>query len=142
MQIENIMSAWQLIPLYFSQAAVAASQTNVQLYTSEVATPLVLLNTGYMIPWEGKILAISATLDTAATAGSLTVGPTIGGTEASDPTLSFATETELSDTAPRDDAVFPANSVIGAEITSSATWNGTTSDLSVIVWVAVKVSGT
>ena len=141
MQIDNTLSRWQLVPLYFSQAAVAASQTNVQLYTSEVATPLVLLNTGYVMPWEGKIVAISANLDTAATAGSLTVGATVGGTEGSDPTLSITTETEKYDTAPRTAARFAVGAVIGAEITSSATWDATTSDLNVIVWVLLKVSG-
>lgn len=140
MQIDNTLSRWQLVPLVFSQASVAASQTNVQLYTSEVDAT-VLDTTGYVVPWEGKIVAISAHLSAAATAGSLTVGATIGGTEASDPTLSITTQTEKSDTAPRDAAVFPADSVIGAEITSSAAWDGTTSDLNVIVWVAVKVSG-
>ena len=140
MQIDNTLSRWQLVPLVFSQASVAASQTNVQLYTSEVDAT-VLDTTGYVMPWEGKIVAISAHLSAAATAGTLTVGATVGGTEGSDPTLSITTETEKYDTAPRTAARFAVGAVIGAEITSSATWDATTSDLNVIVWVLLKVSG-
>lgn len=140
MQISNVLSRWQLVPLVFSQASVAASQTNVQLYTSEVDAT-VLDTTGYTMPWAGEIVAISAHLSAAATAGTLTVGPTIAGTEASDPTLSITTETEKSDTCQRYSNVFAKDAVIGAEITSSATWDGTTADLVVTVWVLLRVTG-
>lgn len=139
MQVTNELSRWQLVPLVFSQASVAASQTNVQLYTSEVDAT-VLDTTGYVMPWAGEIVGVSAHLSAAATAGSLTVGPTIGGTEASDPTLSISTETEKSDVCKRGTNVFAKDAVIGAEITSSATWDATTSDLNVIVWVLLKIA--
>ena len=36
---------------------------------------------------------------------------------------------------------FAKNAKIGAEMTSSADWNGTASDLVVVVWVLLKVTG-
>ena len=117
MQITNELSRWQLVPLVFMQDAVAANQNNVQLPIAEVNAALM------------------------ATAGSLTVGPTIAGTEKADPTLSITTETAKSDTCARGKNKFAKNAVIGAEITSNATWDGTGSDLLVTVWVLLKIMG-
>lgn len=141
MQINNTLSKWQLVPLLFSQDNVAASQTNVQLYVQEVASAAALTNEGYVMPFAGEIIGVSAQLTAAATAGSLTVGGTIAGTEATDPTLSITTETAASDTCKRGTNAFAKDAVIGAEITSSGTWDGTSSDLQVIVWVLLNVSG-
>lgn len=140
MQVSRTLGKYQLVPLYFSQASVAASQTNVQLYTQEVDAT-VLDTTGYVMPFAGEIIAISAHLSAAATAGSLTVGATIAGTEAADPTLSITTETAISDRTRRGVVPFSADAVIGAEITSSAAWDATTADLQVIVWVILTLTG-
>lgn len=141
MQITNELSRWQLVPLVFMQDAVAASQTNVQLPIAEVNGGAGNTVDGYVMPFEGEIIAISAALTAAATAGSLTAGPTIAGTEKSDPTLSITTETAKSDTCGRGKAKFAKNAVIGAEITSNAAWDGTSSDLCVTVWVLLKIMG-
>jgi len=141
-QIERITAAGQLVPLTFHQNAVAASQTNVQLALVETsATTSTTDNTEYLMPFDGEIVAISAALSAAATAGSLTVGATVGGTEGTDPTLSITTATEARDTAVRGTARFSAGDLIGAEITSSGTWDATTADLVVVVWVLVTLEG-
>ena len=138
-QIERIIAQGQLIPLHFRQVALAASQTNVQLLASEATgSPA---NTEYVMPFAGEIVAISYATTVAATAGTLTIGPTIGGTEASDPTLSVTTGTSGSDTCKRGTNAFAAGAAIGAEITTGGTWDGTTADLLVTVWVILYLSG-
>jgi hypothetical protein len=141
MQIENVLSKHQLVPLVFGQDAVAASQTDVQLYAQEVHGAAALAVTGYTMPFAGQIVAISYDLSAAATAGTLTIGPTIGGVEVADPTLSITTGTTGSDTCNRNKATFAKNAIIGAEITSSAGWDGTASDLLVVVWVILTLTG-
>lgn len=131
----------QVVALTFMQDNVAASQTDVQLPVAEVASAAGNAGVGYCMPWAGTIIGISATLSAAGSAGTLTVGATIGGTEAADPTLSITTETEKSDTALRETAAFDADDVIGAEITTDGSWNGTSSDLVVTVWVMLEVTG-
>ena len=131
----------QLVPLVFMQDNVAASQTDVQLPVAEVTSAAGNAGTGYCMPWAGCVVGVSATLSAAGSAGTLTVGATIAGTEGADPTLSITTETELSDTAMREVAPFDAGAVIGAEITTDGSWNGTTSDLVVTVWVLMEISG-
>ena len=138
-QIERIIAKGQLVPLVFGQDALAASQTDVQLPVAIGEGSQAV--TGYTMPFEGEIVAITADLSAAATAGTLTVGPTVGGTEKTDPTLSITTETTKSDTARRGTAVFSAGDIIGAEITTGGTWDGTTADLSVTVWVVLHLEG-
>jgi len=141
MQVNNAIAKGQLVPLVFMQDNVAASQTNVQLLVAEVASAANNACDGYCMPFAGEIVGISAHLTAAATAGTLTVGPTIAGVEASDPTLSITTQTDKSDTCKRGTNVFAKDAVIGAEITSGGTWDGTSSDLVVIVWVLLNISG-
>ena len=142
MQIERITSQGQLIPLVFHDNAVAASQTDVQLPLVETsATTSSTDNVGYVMPFAGEIVAISAELSAAATAGSLTIGATVDGTEKTDPTLSITTATEAWDTAVRGTSKFAAGDRIGAEITTAAGWDATTADLAVVVWVLLTVEG-
>ena len=141
MQLTKTLGKYQLVPLVFMQDNVAASQTNVQLYTTEVASAAGIGVAGYTMPFAGEIVAISYDLSAAATAGTLTIGATIGGTEASDPTLSITTGVTGSDTCNRGKVPFAKNAIIGAEITSGGTWDGTSSDLVVIVWVVLAITG-
>ncbi len=140
-QIERIISRGQLLELTFMQDAVAASQSDVQLLVAEVTSAANNAVDGYVMPWAGEIVAISARLSAAATAGSLTVGPTIGGTEKTDPTLSITTAQSAYDTAPRGTTQFAAGDLIGAEITTAAGWDATTADLAVSVFVIVYIDG-
>lgn len=141
MRVDKTLGKYQLVPLVFGQDAVAASQTNVQLYVAQVGGPVELAVTGYTMPFAGEIVGISYDLSAAATAGTLTIGPTIGGTEASDPTLSVTTGVTGSDTCNRGKATFAKNAIIGAEITTDGSWDGTSSDLLVVVWVVLAISG-
>lgn len=142
MQFERITSAGQLVAYTFMQDNVAASQTNVQLGVAQVDSAAGNAVDGYTMPFAGSIVAITADLSAAATAGTLTVGPTIAGTEKTDPTLSITTQTTRSDkAATRDTTRFVAGDVLGAEITSDGSWDGTTADLVVVVYVIFDVTG-
>lgn len=138
MRLTNDLSRYQLVPLYFAQDAVADSQTDAALYTVD-ANNSTNLNVGYTMPWEGYILAISANLNAAASTGTLVIDASVNATPLADPSVSISTETEKSDYCNRNTAHFDADDVIGASITT-ASWNGTSSDLGVIVWVLLKIS--
>lgn len=143
MQIERITARGQMVALQFHQADVAASQTDVQLSVAAVdnAADDQLAVDGYVMPFAGEIVAVSARLSAAGSAGSLTVGATVGGTEKTDPTLSITTAQSAYDTALRGTAPFAAGDLIGAEITTDGSWNGTTADLTVTVWVLLTLEG-
>lgn len=136
-----IGNGYPIVPLHFCQDNLAASQTNVQLNVGEVASAATLAVDGYTMPWAGAIIGISYVLSAAGSAGAMTIGPTIDGTESADPTLAVTTAATGSDTALRSAAPFAAGAVIGAEITTDGSWNGTSSDLGVVVWVMLEVTG-
>lgn len=140
MQVTNELSRWNLVPLFFAQDAVAASQTAAALPTTD-ANASVSLNVYYTMPFAGELIGVSANLDTAGTAGTLTINPTLSGTAVTDPALAITTLAYGSDKCKRGTNVFAANAQVGCKITTSADWNGTTSDLQVIVWVLQKVTG-
>ena len=139
MQIDNVLSKYQLVPLVFAEDAVAAAQNDVQLKIMDTGTAQ--LNDSYTMPFAGEVIGIGYNLNAAATVGSLTLGPTIDGTECTDPTLTVTTGTGSSDICRRTTNPFAKDAKIGAEMTSSADWNGTASDLVVVVWVLLKVTG-
>lgn len=136
-----IHDPYPIVPLQFMQDAVAASQTDVQLLIAEVASAAANAVDGYVMPWAGCIVGISYVTTAAATAGSMTIGPTINGTEVADPTLAVTIGTGGSDVASRAAAPFAAGDKIGAEITTGGTWDGTSADLGVTVWVMLEVTG-
>ena len=136
MQIIRKIAKGQLVPLQFMQDAVAASQTDAQLEHENGQLAL-----EYNMPFDGEIVAVSASLDTAATAGTLTVGGTIDGTEDADTTLTVTTAADDSLKVPRGLAKFVKNQLVGAEITTDGSWNGTASDLLVTIWVLLYLDG-
>jgi hypothetical protein len=93
------------------------------------------------MPFDGEILAICADLSAAATAGELSVGATINGTEQAVSTLLFATQVARSAKVARAGARFVAGDKLGVEVTTSGTWNGTTADLAVVVYVQLNLEG-
>lgn len=135
MQITRELGKYQVVPVTFFLANVPATQTDVQL---KEATNQV---TGVTMPFAGQVVAIAADLSAAATAGTLTIGATVGGTEDADTTITVTTQTSKHLAIPRDKATFNAGDLLGAEITTSGTWDGTTADLVVTVYVALSLDG-
>ena len=135
MQITREFAKYQLIPLTFAQANVAADQTNVQLKdaTGQVE--------GLSMPFGGEVLSIAIDTSAAATAGSLAVGVTKGGTENASTTQTITTATAAVKAFPRGTMLFSAGDKLGVEITTNSTWDGTTADLAVTVLVALAVEG-
>lgn len=140
MQIVNSLGRYQLVPLVFAQDAVADAQTAVALFCQQVHGAVALDNIAYTMPFSGEVIGITSNLTAAGSAGTLTVVPTIDTTACTDPSAAITTEVVQSDTCRRGTNPFAAEAAIGANITT-ASWNGTTSDLVVIVWVLLKVSG-
>lgn len=124
-----------IVALVFGQDALAASQTDVQLpvVMGEASQAVA----GYTMPTAGEVLYLTADLSAAGSAGTLTIGATIGGTEDADSTLSITTETTKVKTLTRNTMVFAAGDILGAEITTDGSWNGTTADLAVVIYVAL-----
>jgi hypothetical protein len=144
MQLERIASRYQLVPLTFVQDAVAASQTDADLKVIEAyggTTLSTLDNTAYVMPFAGEVVALSYGLTAAASAGQMTIGPTVNGTEKTDLTVTVTTAASGYKTVPRGAIPFSAGATIGAQITTNSSWNGTSSDLVVTVWVLLTVEG-
>jgi len=118
----------------FVDDATAASQTNAQLTLAPVT------NDGIVMPQAGYVIGIAGTLTGAATAGSLTVGVSIDGTEDTDTTQTITTATEFYASFKTDDEAvsFDAGEQIGVEITTDADWDATTEDLAVYVFVVFE----
>lgn len=135
MQITREFAKYQVVPVTFFQANVAASQSAVALKESTNQ------NTGITMPFAGQVVAVVANLSAAATAGTLTVSATVGGTADTDTATAITTETAKSTVVPRDKTAFVAGDVLGVKITTSGTWDGTTADLTVTVFVALAVEG-
>jgi hypothetical protein len=135
MQITNELAKGQVVALKFFQANVSASQTDVQIKESSNQVD------GLSMPFAGEVLAVCSDLSSAATAGTLSVGATINGTEDSDTTGSITTATAKVVKVPRGKAKFNAGDKLGVEITTSGTWDGTTADLAVVVYVQLDLVG-
>jgi hypothetical protein len=142
MQVERIIAKGQIFPLVFMQDDVAASQTDVQLtiVQEDDAAANQSIN-GVIMPFAGSIVGISWKLSAAGTAGVFTIGPTIGGTEQSSLTQTVGTAASGRAVVPRDSVKFAAGDELGAEITTDGSWDGTSSDLAVWVWVLANVEG-
>lgn len=141
MQTEPIIAKGQLVPLVFMQDALAASQTDVQLPIAEVNAGAGNAVDEYIAPFAGEVVAISYALSAAATAGTLTIGATLAGTENTNTTQTVTTGQRGSAKFQRGTMPFDANGRIGAEITTGGTWDGTSADLCVVVWVLLYVDG-
>ena len=137
--IDRTIAKGQLVPLVFTQVDLAISQTDVQLKLIEAgATAMDVI--GVAMPFDGEIVGMSSDLDTAATAGSLTVGPTIDGVEVAALTATYAGAGSSSNaTVKRGTAKFVKGAKIGAEITTNGTFAPITADLAVVVWVLLYI---
>ena len=142
MQIDSVLSRFQARTLVFCQDAVAASQTDVQLNIGEVNAGAALTVTGYTMPCAGYVIAQTYDLSAAGTTGSFTIGPTVNGTEKTDLTQTVGTTTTGSKIVGREKIPFAAGDIIGAEITTGGTWDGTSADLVVAVTVLLDYKST
>ncbi len=143
MQIERIISRGQFEEYVFTQADVAASQTDVQLSIQSVdnAADDQLAITGYIAPFAGEIVSIAWKLSAAGTTGTFTIGPTVGGTEKTSLTQTVGTAASGRSAVLRGTIPFAAGDEIGAEITTGGTWDGTGADLVVQVGVLLYLDG-
>lgn len=142
MQIDRTLSKGQIVVAQFLQDDVAANQANVQLGVSQDDDAASNQSIdGVIVPFAGEILGISWKLSAAGSAGTLTVGPTINGTEVAALTQTITTAASGYARVPRGTAQFAAGAEIGAEITSDGSWNGTSSDLGVWVHYQLTLDG-
>ena len=139
---EEAFGKWQVIPLVFSQDAVADAQSAVAMNILEVgAASGVLGVTEYVIPWKFEVIGVSISSDSARTAGTLTVDPTINGTVQSLPAVLNATNTQRAwASGPRRQRGGPAGGRVGAKLTT-ASWTPVTADIVVTVFVLAYVDG-
>jgi hypothetical protein len=140
-QFEQIAARGQVLPFVFVQDAVAASQTDVQINIQEVSGGMALAVSELSMPWAGRVVGISVNTSAAATAGSLTVGATIDGTEQAASTQTITTATAAYAVIPQGSIKFSAGQKLGVEITTSASWDAVTADLAVIVYVLLDCQG-
>jgi hypothetical protein len=141
MQIDRTLSRYNVVPLTYLLDPVAASLTDQQMPMVPVDTLASYAPDGWTMPFAGYLLAISGRLSAAASAGTLTIGPTINGTEQAALTQTVTTGVAPYGVVPRESVRFAAGDSIGAEVTTSAAWNGTGSGLAVIVWAIIVVDG-
>lgn len=136
-QIERMISKGQLVPLVFSQGAVADAQAAVAMtYADGIADV-----TEFTIPWDYEIVGISITSDTARSTGSITVDATVNGTATGlQAILDGTNTTRKATTQGRGSDVGAAGSRVGVKLTS-ASWTPVTNDIIVVVWVIVSLEG-
>lgn len=128
-----------LVRLSFMQDNLAASQTDAALLVAEVASAAGNAVDAATMPWPGSIVAITARTSAAATADTLTISPTLAGTKQTAPTLSITTLQLASATAPVGQIPFAAGGLVGVKITTGGSWDGTTADLLVDVYVRFQL---
>lgn len=137
MQIDRKISKGQLVGIPFVQDAVAASQTDVQLTVQDSGVAV----DGLSMPFNGEVVGLSYDLSAAGSAGSLGIGATLDGTENTGTTQAVSTAAAGYKAFPRGTMRFVAGQKLGVEITTSGTWDGTTSDLVVMLWVMMELEG-
>lgn len=138
-QITLDTSKGQLVPYVFGQDALAASQTDVQLPASIAEASQVV--DGYTMPFPGEVVAIAWSTDTAVTAGQLTIGATIGGTEDADTTVTITGGTGGRLAVPRGKCPVAAGARLGCEITTNSGFLPVTADLVATIYVLHYLEG-
>jgi hypothetical protein len=135
MQITRELSKGQVFCQQFFQANVPASQTDVQLFDGSNQV------VGISVPFNGEIVAVVSDLSAAATVGTLTVNITVNGTKNANFVQTISTQSALTLKIPRKKIRVVAGDKVGIRITTGATWNGTTSDLLVSLYVLQEMDG-
>lgn len=136
-QIERSISKGQLVPLIFTQGAVADAQSAVAMTVVDA----VAKSTEYVMPFEYEIVGISIVSDSARTAGTLTVDATINGTVTGVQGVLNGTNTlRHYSTNQRSADAGAAGSRVGVKLTT-ASWTPVTADVVVMVWVLLHLEG-
>lgn len=117
---ERISVSDNAININFKDAnnALAADMTDTQLIRAGGTE-------GYVAPCAGCVVALTAHIPTAATAGTLTIGVTVDGTENTSTTQTVTTGTKVYQQFSRTLVRFVAGQVIGCEVTTDSSWNST-----------------
>lgn len=132
----------QLGVFTYGQDAVAASQTDVNL--PRVIGEASQAVSTFVAPWAGCVVGLGATFSATGTAGEITIGVTKNGTEAAATTQTLAAAANMSEGSAafgRSVLPFAAGDNIGVQITTDASWDATTADLSVDVYVLFEITG-
>lgn len=114
------------------------SATNLAASQSDQAAALPGSNTSLPALAEGFLVGVVARLSAAATAGQVTVGVTVGGTEKAASVQTLTTGRSIAARFREGDVPFAAGDLLGVEWNTSATWDGTTADLDVFLLVCLK----
>ena len=139
MHLTNDASRGQLVSYTFGQDALAAGQSDVQLPVAAGEASQAV--DSVVAPWAGSIVGIGWVLSAAGSAGTLSIGCTVDGTENASTTQAITTAAEGYASFGRSLARVVPGSNIGAEITTDGSWNGTSSDLTVQVYVLYELAG-
>jgi hypothetical protein len=121
----------------FGQAQVAASQTAVAIpIHGAKATDGSSLVTSFTMPWAGSIIGITADVSAASSAGTGSVAATLDGTAVTGGSLTVTALTSARTTLDgQSTGRFAAGAVLGVKITTNGSWNATTSDIAVTIYV-------
>jgi hypothetical protein len=137
-QIERIISKGQLVPLLFSQGAVADAQSAVAMTVVDGVAKA----TEYTIPFEYDIIAVSITSDSARLTGTCTVDATIDGTATGLQAALNGTDTLRKHAVQgRGADGGAAGSRVGVKLTTAGSWTPITADVIVTVWCLVHLEG-
>lgn len=138
-QMERIIAKGQLVPFLFSKTAVAASSSAVALNVMDTSVDVA----EYVMPFEYDVVAVTASVTNARTAGTLTVDATINGTVTGLQAVIDGTNTlRKHTTQPRGRDGGAAGSRLGVKLTTDSGFLPvTTNDVLVTVWCIVHLEG-
>jgi len=137
-QIERIISKGQLVPLLFTQGAVADAQSAAAMSVADGIAKA----TEYTIPFDYDIIAISVTSDSARLSGTCTVDATVDGTVTGLQAVLNGTNTlRHHSTQGRGSDGGAAGSRVGVKLTTAGTWTPVAADVIVTVWCLVHLEG-
>lgn len=133
------MYAKNLVPFIFGQDALAASQSAVALGSAIGEASQAV--SGYPMPAKWNVRAIAWATSAAGSAGAASISATKGGTANSGTTMSLGTATQGIKRFRRGKMSGKAGDLLGVKVTTDGSWNGTSADLQVTVYVEFDLLG-
>ncbi len=137
--VERIISKGQLVPFTFTRTGVAASATNSAMQISDTAADV----PEAVIPFDFEVVAVTTSITTARSAGTLTTEATINGTGTGiTNVINGQSTTRSRNTSRRGQKIGSAGDRIGARLTTDASFAPVTNnDVAVTVWVLCHLEG-